>query len=154
KSRISNFITSGNANDTPLLARPFFNAFAEQEDAQTIAIPGLEGGVSSTNYLSRVMGAEVNVDYQTLRAWRGTEFLIFGGVRYLSLQEKLLMADVIRELPGSDGTLGDITTLADNFTTYNQIFGAQIGSKLSYRWEKVGVDVIGKFAAGPNYQKS
>ena len=132
----------------PLLARPFFNPGAAREDADPRALAGTTTGSLSDAITTRLMGAELNLKWYSGNPNLGSSVNLFLGGRWLRLDERYSSFDTTNDLaPG-----GFATTFSDNFTTYNQFFGAQVGCEWQFRWQRLTFGVLTKVAVGPNYQ--
>jgi hypothetical protein len=146
-----NFVSDGGPK-SQVLARPFFNPVANREDADPRALPGVLAGNINFNYMTRLMGGEVNGLWNIGGGdvYQGFNIGLIGGVRYLRLDEKYYSNDQTVELPLGQG---DTFKINDNFTTYNQFVGPQVGSMVKFRFDgNLAFDVISKIAAGPNFE--
>jgi len=146
-------VASGNNGGTAVVARPFFNPNTLMEDADPIAVPGVQSGTLNISTPRRFWGADANVRYS-----EPLEFVVFSrmtllaGVRYLDLNEKLLIAENEVDVPDTVGNPGNITTLQDNFETRNRFYGAQVGVEFESRVGPVVVTFLGKVAVGRTQQ--
>lgn len=144
-----------NNNGSPLLARPFFDIqpAVNSQSAVPRSFPGLLAGNINFTYMTRLMGAEANARYD-MQGWgwqNGISFSVLSGMRFLRLDEKYVSYDNTVQLPA--GTASSFT-FSDNFTTYNTFIGGQVGGRLRLRWDSdLFVDLEGKFAIGPNFQR-
>ncbi len=138
---------------TDVLARPYFDPFFNEEFADPRAFPNLDAGSINFTYMTRIMGAEGNARYdlQGMGWQQGLSCSVLGGVRFLRLDEKYVSFDSRVELPA--GT-SDSFFISDAFTTYNQFYGGQLGARCRFRWDRdLFLDVEGKLAVGPNFQR-
>lgn len=148
------FSAVSNANGSPLLTRPFFDPqpAVNAENSVPRSLPGLLAGSINFTYMTRLMGAEANARYD-IQGWgwqNGISCSMTGGMRFLKLDEKYVSFDNTVQLPA--GTASSFN-FSDNFTTYNTFVGAQLGSRVRFRWDHdLFVDLEGKLAIGPNYQ--
>jgi hypothetical protein len=143
---------------SPLLARPFLNAQIGAEDAEQVAnlanpsLPSLlplTGRVSISS-MSRLWGLEANA----LRAaccdededcWR---LVFLGGVRYLRLDEGLVMSeDLLVPLQAAEAA-GTAFHLQDDFSTRNHFYGGQLGARSELRLDHWSLDLLAKVALG------
>ena len=139
---------SSDATGNPVLARPYLNPVVRVEDADPRALPGIFKGTTSDEARTRLMGAEVNLRFQDNPQMSGSRFNYLLGARWLRLDERYYSFDTIESLAGQ----GSLTTISDTFTTYNQFFGGQLGLEWHYRLDRFTFSLLGKIAAGPNYQ--
>jgi hypothetical protein len=141
----------------PLIARPFFNALTDQEDAQVITLPsnfgsspGARGGVDGSIFGgidvfsdSRLWGGEGNVVVGLLQG--AFELELLSGFRYLGLEETLRFSQsstidmfdasyMPRPLGLNNAPVpaSEIVSITDRSQTRNEFFGAQAG--LRGRW--------------------
>jgi hypothetical protein len=135
-------------NGNPVLARPFYNPTARVEDADPRSLPGVFKGTILDEARTRLMGAELNLRFQSGPNTPGSSFNYIVGGRWLSLNERYLSYDTIQTLAG----INSLTTISDNFTTYNNFFGGQAGLEWKYRLDRFSLSLLGKMGAGPNYQ--
>jgi len=73
---------------TPILARPFFDALANQQAAALSAFPGLVAGSVNINETSRFLGADA-LYRQQIGSWGSEHFSVLIGYRYLHSSDKL-----------------------------------------------------------------
>ena len=76
---------------TPILARPFFDALANQQSAALSAFPGLVAGSVNINETSRFLGADA-LYRQQIGSWGSEHFSVLIGYRYLHSSDKLGIA--------------------------------------------------------------
>jgi hypothetical protein len=147
------FNTAGSgASDTEVLAKPFYNPVEAKEDADPRAFPGVLAGNVNFNYMTRLMGAEVNGRWVVAGDYfsDGPSLSILAGVRWLNLQERYTSAETTTELPVGTGSTFFIS---DNFSTLNQYVGGQLGVAFRYRLDcNLTFDIAGKCAVGPNFE--
>jgi hypothetical protein len=149
---------ASDANGQPVLGVPFFNAAIGQEDVGTIALPGVQSGGIEVSSSTRLWGAESNIVVNLVRerAW-AVDFL--GGFRYLDLREDVSLSAAMNTQPQISGTVGDAMVLPlvplhvnDLFTTRNQFYGGQLGTRLEYRYGNAFLNLVGKVALGYTHQ--
>lgn len=131
----------------PVLARPFYDAFANTENADPRALPGVLRGTMFDSLTTRLMGAEASLKWHANNHFEGSHFNFFLGARWLRLDERYRSQDTVTFL--SDGSTN---TFSDTFTTYNQFFGGQMGTEWQYRLGRFVFSLTGKLAIGPNDQ--
>jgi hypothetical protein len=74
---------------------------------------------------------------------------VFAGPRWFRLDEKYFSEDAIQDLPF---TSGQSLIVRDNFTTYNEFLGGQVGSMLRLKRNRLCLDLTTKLAVGNNFQ--
>jgi len=137
-----------NSAGTPLLARPYINAVTNQEDADLRSFPGIFRGTISDSVTTRLMGADATLNWHNTYNREGGNISLFGGVRWLRLDERYNSFDTSTTLGGA----GFNASFSDTFTTYNQFLGGQVGVDMHYKMGRITFGVVGKVAVGPNYQ--
>jgi len=113
----------------------------------TIADPvaGYSGGVAVFSKTS-LWGAEINGLVDLLRTTR-LDFDLIGGFRFVNLDESL----------GMSGATTDYVNLInyawqDQFSTHNQFYGGQLGTRLGWHNDRVALDLLGKVALGATHE--
>ncbi len=147
-------INGGDPSSSLVLARPFLNPNTGSSDADPIAIPGVQGGALNISMPRRFYGGDLNVRYSEcldVVVWSRITFL--GGVRYLNLNEQLLIQEYVTDVPDAFGNPGNLTNLVDNFETRNRFYGGQLGMELESRVGPVVVTLLGKVAVGQTQQQ-
>jgi len=145
--RSKRFAVASNAAGNPALYFPIFSTLAGAERGIPIADPlrafSGDAGVNSTLQL---WGAEVNGMVNLFRN-ACLEFTGLAGFRYADLRENLQIYDTTTDL-----LFGNVANLNDSFTTKNQFYGGQLGSRLGVQLEHLFLDVTGKLAVGTTHQ--
>jgi hypothetical protein len=132
----------------PILARPFYDAQIGAQDAQLIGFPNVVVGEilieSSSDFLST--GAWFR---QGWRCWDEARIDWVAGYRYAQLRERLLIEESLISIdPGGPVAIGTAFDLFDDFRTWNEFHGADLGLQFwtrAYGWT---VEVLGKVAFG------
>jgi hypothetical protein len=153
EKRSANQVISSNGDQGSLvLARPFFNVNAGTEDADPIAVPGVQAGTIVITQPRRFFGTEANFRWsQSESVYKHSRLSLLVGARYLNLDEKLEISESLVDLPGG-GNPGNTTSLGENFTTYNRFYGGQIGAGWELHLGSVFMDFDGRVALGSNHQ--
>jgi hypothetical protein len=142
-------ITGNGAPGSNVLARPFYNANAGQQDADPISVPGTMKGTFTADTPLRFNGGDLNIRWLALDSGAtGARVAFLAGFRYLSLDEKLLIGENLVDLPGL-GAAGNQYMLHENFTTYDRFYGGQVGCDYEYRFGMFYVDALAKLGIGP-----
>lgn len=145
--RFNEFATASDRTGNPPLYFPIFSEIAGAERGIPIADPlrGFSGAVAVSSTL-RLWGAECN-GVLALHRNPWLEFTLLAGFRYADLRENLQIHNTTTDL-----VFGNVTSLNDSFTTRNQFYGGQIGSRLAVVHDRFSLDIIGKVALGSTHQ--
>lgn len=138
--------------DPQVLARPYYNVPLELEDADPRHIPGVLQGSTSDTFVTRLMGAEVNMRMNLSGVpfyYEGPTMTLLFGARWFKLDDKYSTSDVTEDLPEDTFIT---TAIQDNFTTYNNFVGGQVGLQYHYHLNRFHFDLMGKVALGSNRQ--
>jgi hypothetical protein len=145
------FSAFSDANGSPVLAIPFFNAQTGHEDLTPVSFPGSLAGGVIVRSSSELWGIDLNGMYNVWRD-RGFEASLLAGVRYLNLHERFEMQTPDVSLANSSGPGGINFNTFDDFGANNQFVGGQLGGRLGYRRDRLSVDLTAKVALGSTYQ--
>ena len=139
--------SSGNVGAL-VISRPFFDPNSNIENADPVALTGVQAGSTSARFTDRLQGAEFNFlgDFVG-EHW--AHFNLIVGVRVFTMVEGLNMNTNTAALPLSTGI---VDTFAESFRTRNQFVGGQIGADSDMRFGDFEVDLRGTFALGGNYE--
>jgi Putative beta barrel porin-7 (BBP7) len=145
---------AGSTGD-PLLARPIVNLATGGEDAQLVAVapnpavPNLlpTSGQFAASYESSLWGLELN-GVRNLSAGYGQRLDALGGVRFLTLGERLDVAESLVISPAAvEGPLTRIQ-VRDDFHTGNEFYGPQAGLRAVWLCQRWSFLVEGKLSLG------
>jgi hypothetical protein len=135
------------------LSRPFFDPNFNAQDADPIVVPGVQAGNIIIAMPRRLVGIDANFRYaECVDLFAFNRMTLLAGGRYVGLDEKLLISEGVVDLPDANGDPGNITTLHDNFVTYNRFYGGQVGVEAESRVGPVVLTLTGKCAFGQTYQ--
>ena len=135
----------------PILARPFFNALTNQEDAELVAFPGVVSGTvtASAEGTLHSAGARLlwnmccNDSLDACSSHARTDLLL--GYRFLRLDESIVMTeDLTSLLPADPGTFD----IVDRFQTANQFHGGEIGLLRNESYGDWSLGLLFKVALG------
>jgi hypothetical protein len=144
---------SGDPNGSTVVARPFYNVNANTQDADPIAVPGVQMGGLLVRETRRFWGADANLRCsECVDCTPISRVTFLAGVRYLRLDEGLQFSETTNDLPDSDGNPGNSMVLHDNFLTYNQFYGAQVGLETETRVGHMVFLLNSKVAFGQTHQ--
>jgi hypothetical protein len=139
--RAVNF-TAGSTG-APVLARPFFNAVTNAEDAELVAFPGVVAGVVNVNMTSRLWGFDADLRTNLCRGcWYNIDLL--GGFRFLGLDDKLSISENL--VTAGVPPVGFLVN--DTFQTSNRFWGGQLGLDAEARWGRWSLQSLTKVALG------
>jgi len=150
---------------SPALFRPFVNPGFQfnidtgtfvpipmTEDAEIVAYPGVVAGAVNVSLTSQLWGFDVNLRSNLLTGcFLGCGYSVDGyiGYRFLSLDEKLLIAE---NLTTADGGPPISFAVRDQFRTQNTFNGGQIGFETEFRHGRWFLDLNTKVAVGQVHQ--
>jgi hypothetical protein len=159
---------SSDPTGSPLLARPFIDATKRPPDslANTLIVsaPGVATGNVGVSSDLRFFGGEANV-IRNLVYTPTWELQVLAGFRYLDLMENLNIASNSTLLTSAIGVLpspspvptvlppGTRISVADRFTTRNQLYLGQVGGQVTWRGGPFFVNLEGKVGLGPNGER-
>jgi len=150
QQRSSSYSASSNAFGSPTLAFPFTNQTpgAVGDTLMPIASPGAFAGTVQVASTLQLWGGEANGVLSLMRAG-DFQVVALAGMRYVDLSESLSVGTV-----SSDILTAPNTTLTQNdlFSTRNQFYGGQIGSRITWQNNRFSVDLTGKLAAGVTHE--
>lgn len=139
---------TANGITTPILARPFFNSLANQEDAQPVAYPGQQDGTFLSVSSSDFQVAEVLLR-KNLHRQPGFGLDVVAGYRYQKLQDHLQVGDTLNFSSSSSGfPAGSIVEQSDRFDTRNVFQGGVVGMSASLQRNALSLEGMLKIAVG------
>jgi len=133
-------------DDQSILARPFFNADINSEDARLIAFPDLVEGTLAISAVSDFESFNLQLRKCFSTAYGARSDLLFG-YRRASLDEAIRIVESTTSLTGA--TQGTSFDLFDQFVTENEFHGGEFG--LQYEGPACGcwtLGLLGKVAFG------
>lgn len=137
---------------TPILARPFFNTFADAEDSRLIAFPGLVAGTLNVTSATEFHSLEVVKRRPSVFFLNGQGEYQFG-YRYSELTDQLRISESTISLTGP--TLDTAFQLFDQFKTENQFHGGQFGIRVVRPHSRnMTIELLGKVALGNTQTKA
>ncbi len=115
-------------------------------------IPGVVNGSAEAVGRSRLWGVESDLacHFATKRGDCVLSGSLLFGLRYLDLEDRVNVSN-LQTLVSDPAALA---LGADQFTTRNQFFGAQLGTRLGASWERLSVDLLTKLALGATHEVS
>jgi hypothetical protein len=153
------FSLASDPNGNPLLTRPVFATDVGDQRVFLTAFPDQFAGKFTIENKSLIGGTEFNARYHTYNCQRlHAEALL--GVRYMRLSEGMRIEDNVNGINGATIPFPPLGGPAfsgfsdqDIFSTTNQFFGAQIGSRLA--WENQWFTLAGfaKVGLGATVQR-
>jgi hypothetical protein len=154
------FSAFSDPNGDQIIARPVIDALSGVEDSYTDASPGsFTGGITITN-ASSLISWDINAAVNFVQA---DQFRLDGllGFRYLNLSEVLRIEDQLTPLADDQLTfLGQPIDASsslkdfDRFCTNNNFYGGQIGTRMTWNFDRWVITAIGKLALGSTQEKA
>ena len=132
----------------PILARPFYNARDDIEDALLIGFPGVAEGTTRVESDSELQSAGLRLR-QVIGDCGGSRFELLGGYRYLQFRDSLTITDNITILEtGGLFQQGSTVDLQDIFVAENHWHGGELGVSTCISSGRVSLDLAGKLGLG------
>jgi hypothetical protein len=153
------FNQASDAGGNPMFGRPFFDTFNNLENNLNTAFPGAFAGSSTIASYTRLQGYEVNLTSEVSNNCN-RRVVLLAGFRALDLDESLIFTDTI--LPPGTGNITfagskinptSTVTDFDSFRAVNHFYGAQIGARMEWLFDRFTVGVVGKVALGVTQQQ-
>lgn len=140
------------------LTRPFVDALTGGPARFFVAAPGFLAGSFQAESAARLDGATARIVVNRSHAKELTVDL-FAGVRYLDLDETLLLTQTTTATGAGSVLLNGVSyppgvplTVTDRFRTRNQFYGGELGGKAELRHGPAFVAVTPSIAFGPVHQ--
>ncbi len=148
-TRVLDYAQGSSGN--PVLARPFFDAVNNRQDASLTAFPGLISGFVNIQSSTALASAEGNV---ALNLGDSGRLRLDGlaGFRFWRLQEDLGVNENTQVDPGSPVFANNNIRVADYFATDNVFYGGQIGLRATLQFDRLQLQVVSKLALGCNQE--
>jgi hypothetical protein len=142
-------VASTGAPGTAVISRPFFDANALIENADPVALPGVQSGSAEVRLSDHMEGGEFNfLTTGDSSPWYCYRFI--AGVAFFSLDENLGMITQTFALPAGSGIADAFN---ESFRTQNKFVGGQVGVEGGVRvLERLELNARGTFALGGNYE--
>ncbi len=132
----------------PILARPFYDAALNAQDAQLVAFPNVVWGDISVQTSSDFLSAGA-LYHKGWRCYDNARIDWLAGYRYAQLRDELLIEERLVSVdPGGAVAVGTTFDLFDDFRTWNEFHGADLGLQLWTHMHGWTIEVIGKVALG------
>jgi len=123
-----------------------FNSTTKGEDALVDHLPNI---VTASDNLTP-WGLELNGLFKVSNHYNFPLYFL-AGFRYINLSENFALSDAIFDNPSLPANA--VLNVKDNFSTRNNFYGLQIGSRANFSCQKFIFDITALIAAGENYQK-
>jgi hypothetical protein len=154
------FSAFSDANGNPIIARPVINAVSGTEDSYADSSPGaFAGGIIVAN-TSALFSWDINGAINFVQT---DQFRLDGllGFRYLNLSESLRIEDQLSPLVDNELTfLGQPIDASsslrdiDRFRTTNNFYGGQLGTRMTWMFDRWVISATGKVALGSSQEKA
>ncbi len=133
----------------PIMARPFFNVDAGAQDAQLVAFPDVVSGAidmeTSSEFLST--GIVFRRDWRC-GSWGRVDWL--AGYRHVRFEDRLFIREnLLTTDPGGALPAGTTIDAFDEFKTWSEFNGGELGLQFWTDYHGWTVDVLAKSALGP-----
>ncbi len=150
QQRTNRSTASSTTAGSPTLAFAFNNQTpgAVGDTLMPIASPGSFAGSVQVASTLQLWGAETNSILSLMRQG-DFEWFALAGLRFVDLHETLNIGTVSSDILTIPNT---VLSQTDQFSTRNQFYGGQIGTRISWQGEHFGLDVTGKLALGETHQ--
>ncbi|MGH7334416.1 MAG: BBP7 family outer membrane beta-barrel protein [Candidatus Rokuibacteriota bacterium] len=147
RSTSNSVSSSGQLGSTDLLL-PFFDVTQNQENITELSFSPVYRGSAREELTNSLMGAEANGTW-ALAAGRPFQVDLLGGFRWLRLHETYTITTSSPFIPPQPV---DIWNTTDEFDTFNNFYGAQLGVRARYDWGRFFASGSLKFAMGAMVQ--
>lgn len=147
---VVNFSRNSVGGDNPIVSIPF-NAtqpFPGNPAGPTALSAGGAPNVVSAQLTSQLWGLEAN-QLILFKAYNGMRWSGLLGLRYIDLKESLNLKDTFL-----DTETANTLAVNDSFSTHNQFYGFQLGTRFEYNTGRWGLDTTLKVAVGPNVEST
>ncbi|HEY1861465.1 MAG TPA: BBP7 family outer membrane beta-barrel protein [Gemmataceae bacterium] len=144
----SNSFSANSPQGSPILARPFFNTVTGLPDSQLVAFPGLAtGGVSGSFQNNNFAGFNLDIQ-EALVNTNNLRVQPLFGFRYLQFNDRLGVDT--NEIAAGSNLVAPGTQIAasDRFTTRNAFYGADLGVRTEWFFDRLSVELVGILAVG------
>jgi len=136
------------SNDTPIIARPFFDTVGNQQAAMLVAYPGVMSGSIAVDASTELQSVEV-LWRHSLYACSLSRVDVVAGYRFGRLDENVHVSQ-FSEWTTSQGFIAAGTTkqLFDDFSTQNQFHGGEVGIVCQTKFRRWSLETSIKIAIG------
>jgi hypothetical protein len=153
------FSAASNARGVPLITRPFFDAFNNQESAFDVSSRGRFAGRIDISAATEFWGYEINVAAHPFPNQPGPRHDLFLGFRSLGLDESLRIAPNLTPIQAGILVIENRAVnppntqqTTDLFNTSNRFYGPQIGGRFNWERDRWGASLAAQVAVGVNQQ--
>ncbi len=138
---------------TPILARPFFNSEAGQQDSQLVNYPGQQSGTFASAAATELQVAEV-LFRKNLSRQEGLVVDVVAGYRYQQLDDHLALDDSLT-FSGTAAAFpaGSVVQQSDLLDTQNVFHGGVVGMSTSYHVQRWSIDTLLKIGVGQTHSR-
>jgi hypothetical protein len=140
--------SSGGPN-SPILALPFFNVLANQEDAEVLAFPGQQAASVQVSATTSLQGAEATGVVGIYHCGDSRLEMLLG-FRFLELDDRLGIAQQLSLVSNTPANGGPVLNQLDQFDVGNRYYAGQLGLRAETCYRGFLVGVVGKLALGAN----
>jgi hypothetical protein len=156
--RAARFSAFSDGFGNPVVARPIFNAQLGIEDSYLDSVPGTLSGGAIVTSLSQLFSWDINtaVNFTATDQFRWDGLI---GFRYLNLFESLRIEDQLFPLANNALTFlgqpvdpSSSVTDVDRFRTSNNFYGGQLGTRLTWMFDRWVIGATAKVAMGDSQE--
>jgi hypothetical protein len=122
--------------DFSILARPFYNNESDEQDAQLIVFPGLDGSLS-VDSRNEMHSVDVLARYRWINGPQGGFVDLLAGYRFFRMRETLAIDETV-----------DLLSVEDDFVAGNTFNGIDFGAEFGLRHGPWVLDITSKLAVG------
>lgn len=144
---------NADSNTTPIIARPFFNALTNAQDAAIVAFPGVTSGNVAINETSRFYGAGA-LYRQDIGTWANMRVSALAGYRYLHVSDDLSIATQQTVVGGGIIPAGTTFAVTDSFRAGSDFHGVDLGLAGQWQRDRWTLEWRTKVALGGNINTS
>jgi Putative beta barrel porin-7 (BBP7) len=143
---------AANSGTNAILARPFFNAATNAQDATLVSFPGVATGAIAVNETSRLLGAGA-LYRQQIGMWGGQRISALIGYRYLHSSDDLSIPTNSNFI-GGGGIPAVAVSVFDAFGATSDFHGVDLGLTGEWKGGPWALEWRGKVALGANFNSA
>ncbi len=145
---------SASSDGNPILSRPFYNEFLNQQDALLVAYPGLSSGSVNMTTTNKAQGGDVFLRMLLHSAYCNRLDLI-GGYQYTRVEDSLIASDsAVNQDVGGAVPVGTVVDTRDAFKVDNDFNGGFLGLTAEAEDGRLTWRMLAKVAFGNMRQRA
>lgn len=139
--------------DTPILARPFWNAETGSEDSQLVAYPGVVEGSVEVGSFSELLGGDLGLERVIFRS-EVNRIAVFSGYRFLRFREGLSIREDLTSVESpSVIPQGTEFMIRDDFGTDSRFHGGTIGLRVDRTLKQWELTALASVSLGGTHRR-